>query len=126
MSQLRSRSLSHSCEKWNLISSMRVSQLASWLTTKVRPPTAATSGEVKRHTSSRSARRSTTTSESTERMSSDSAARTARLIPLRLPWLVGFCRTDTLGCPSAARRAQSRLSSCEQSSTTMMLSRSAG
>ncbi|CAM4390825.1 hypothetical protein COSO111634_38485 [Corallococcus soli] len=95
--------------------------------TKVRPPTAATFGWTKRRMSWRTAPLSTTTSESTETMiSASTAARTPRLMPLRLPMFSGLLITRTLGCPSAALFAQATLSSREQSSTTMISSSSRG
>src|ERR1041384_606960 len=84
---------------------MRVSQLSCLLRTSTQPPTAAILSWVKRRTSCRIAPASTTTSESTETMISESASRVARIIERRLPRLTRL-RTTLRRPPE--RRATSR------------------
>src|ERR1700759_4513674 len=72
---------------------IRVSQFSCLLRTSTQPPTAAIRSSVNRRISWRTASASTTTSESTDTMSSESASRVARMIERRLPRLTRFRTT---------------------------------
>ena len=110
-----------------MIVCIRVSQLSLLLRTSTQPPTAAISGRTKRATSSRTARRSTTTSESTDTMISACDASTTRLIDLRLPRLCLLRSTRRRPpLPATIALAWAKLSSVEQSSTTTTSSLPAG